>query len=203
MLVQSLTSHSSVLLPLVGLPGLISLLLHTSPTRSFHQRASSLNMRAHKTLWATPERNPQPPPHPELKPRPRSRAPAAGTSRTSCSVALSERDWRTEGPGYRATRPRGQDSPQKRPDKATRTKKTISDSVLRCSSSSCWTDLLRWLPLVGARLHCINISSTLSRCFLFDIYGVFHRGMLVAFIIRSKNDVLLRNTGYIWWFSII
>uniref|UniRef100_A0AAQ4NMZ3 Low-density lipoprotein receptor class A domain-containing protein 3 n=1 Tax=Gasterosteus aculeatus aculeatus TaxID=481459 RepID=A0AAQ4NMZ3_GASAC len=34
----------------VGLPGLISLLLHTSPTRSFHQRASSLNMRAHKTL---------------------------------------------------------------------------------------------------------------------------------------------------------
>lgn len=101
---------------LVGLPGLISLLPLTSPMGSFHQRASCLNTRAHKTLWATPQHITLYPPHPELWPQARSRAQAPERSRTSCSRSLVElRDWacRTEGAGCRATW--DQDSPQQKP----------------------------------------------------------------------------------------
>lgn len=118
---MALTSHSSSLcffcfFPLVGLPGLISLLPHTSQMGNFHQMASCLNTRAHKTLWVIPEHIPLHPPHPELCPQACSRVRAPERSRTSCSLALlvervrTLQDWRTRLQGHEA-----QDSPQQSP----------------------------------------------------------------------------------------
>lgn len=81
------------LLSLVDLLGLTSLRPLTSKMESLLQKASFLNMRPHRTPWATPRLIPAPPQHPELWPQASGRAIAPERSRPSCSCFSG--DWST------------------------------------------------------------------------------------------------------------